>query len=141
MNVNTILFRAKSTNDNRWVYGYYYYSHRYGSHFIKVSESIEDTDSFIDYDVEVDSKTISLFTGVLDSNGVKIFTNDIVNNHNSNHNSMVYFHSEQGKFVVGPNKSCMTGHVYNGGVKSVIGNTFDNPELMVGDKVKYTNAI
>ena len=141
MNLNNILFRAKKIGENRWVYGYYYYSIRYESHYIKVSENIEDTDSFVEFDVEVIPETIGIFTGVNDMNGNKIFTGDIINNINGNFNAMVYLYSELGKFVVGPNEKCMTGHVYSGSTKVVIGNIYDNHELMDGDKVKYVNYV
>lgn len=72
-----ILFRGKRIDNGEWVYGHYYYSERYECHYIHVANKTGKR-SFVDADVEVDSKTISQFTGLTDKNDKKIFERDLI---------------------------------------------------------------
>lgn len=65
-----ILFRAKDTSTNKWVYGFLTH------HCTKGRSRIFNADEQDVYDVF--TNTIGQFTGELDVNGVQIFEGDIV---------------------------------------------------------------
>lgn len=124
----TIKFRGKRITDGEWLYGYYFVNR--GEHFIVKDELAPTGNTFLDY--EVDSETVGQFTGKKDKNGKEIYEHDIIQHKGQNY--LVKFLA--GMFY-GSAEECNKG-IYGGfplwslvdmGCK-IIGNKFDNPELL-----------
>lgn len=143
-----IEFRGKRTDNGEWVYGYYAHLHKttycfkedYDAHpeneLHRMIFEHEQDWGLPNYhlQVDVDPETVGQYTGLKDKNGTKIFEGDIAK-----------------KFRLG--KMCIYQIVYDNGLASfigqagmgfttfdhdsegleVIGNIYDNPELLEGD--------
>ena len=121
-----ILFRGK-TFDGRWVMGDLS-QHKNGKKFIKCGSAVQS--------YEVIPETVGQYTGLTDKNGKKIFEGDIVR--------MFY---ASGYVEVGvirySNDTCRfrfvveENHIGYGfddtDIMEVIGNVYDNPELLKGE--------
>lgn len=143
-----ILFKGKSVNDGRWLLGGL---NDYGDYkSITVTRGFSIIDS-----CEVIPETISEYTGLSDKNGVKIFENDIVRY--GKKNWVVNWNDETFRWEISLKDGCYQYHIYDGqgypkyvdritlgwvaaefqlsGQLSVevIGNKFDNPELIERD--------
>lgn len=134
-----ILFRGKVLKTNKWVYG---------------SCNLENTLASIS-GCAVTPKTIGQYTGLSDKNGVKIFENDIVRY--GKKNWVVNWNDETFRWEISLKDGCYQYPIYDGqgypkyvdritlgwvaaefqlsGQLSVevIGNKFDNPELIERD--------
>ena len=130
-----ILFRGKSIEDNKWVYGDL---SREKKSFGKICTRIYRTTNNGWELIDVDSKTIGQYTGLTDKNGNKIFENDIVaywdtyNTENGQSEAdcigKVVWDDETISFQVTNRLSAESYEVLD--ECSVIGNIFDNPELL-----------
>ena len=122
-----ILFKAKRINNGKWVEGYYCKWLK-GERIITYSE--KETDCIITWmsnggmsRYEVDLETLCQFTGLCDKNGKKIWENDILK----------YEWGEEKIDVVEYQPPIFT---YSKSMRwslnqdEVIGNIFDNPELL-----------
>lgn len=144
-----IEFRGKRIDNGEWIYGGY---HR---HLKRTPSPIGDTikekdwqsliiqSGFSDWNMpkpinyfEVDSKTVVQFTGLKDKNNKKIYTNDIIEikyaNDESVHKFKVYYDYENAYYSL-KEIGCDNLDVLCGWSQSqleVIGNVFDNPELL-----------
>lgn len=141
-----ILFRGKSVNSGEWVCGGYFKTDN--EHYI-----ITNTDDIVifslwDYAEFIIPETVSEFCGLTDKNGKKIFEGDIIKvitiDTNTERLAVVGF----GKFIDENNGDEYIGfYVEFDGIKititqlemeevkdrfEVIGNVFDNPELVEG---------
>ena len=128
------LFKAKRLENGEWVQGYLIYS------FTGVSIIVTEYDHtpMLVTRYEVDMKTICQCTGLKDKNGKLIWENDIVkgkyydNGKSHRHIGQVKYTCEAYK-VVGVKQ--YTGyHAHLDGAYEVIGNIFDNPELLESEE-------
>lgn len=129
-----ILFRGKSLYDNKWVEGFYVHANKaYGEdidrHFIIEHGEFE----YDNYDAwEVYPETVGQYTGLCDKNG-KIFEGDIFEWGYAGVKEFRYaivYDAELASFV----GERHFGFVSLNGVDiEVIGNVYDNPELLEVD--------
>ena len=78
--------------------------------------------------IEVDYETVGRFTGLTDRNGVKIFEGDILEAESGNRGYVMFIN---GAFMKSCNSKDMPFLIASD-VNAVIGNVFDNPELLKG---------
>ena len=146
-----ILFRAKRIDNGEWVSGYYVYDYAHNAHFIFKNQLVCPNcinDRRIDYsvcDYEIDPKTLCQYTELKDNNGKRIWENDIVKCNKRKDGFEFYkvlwrkyyadFGVEPLEFGIqypiglGENEQDIKGCNYE-----VIGNVFDNSELLKGDQ-------
>lgn len=127
-----ILFRAKRTDNGEWVEGFYV-------NRFDVNEEIEHLifwrKSYTVWEyAKIDPETLCQYTGLKDKNGNRIWENDIVSGY-FNHKKItgfikygsnaVYYIEREGSYGI---------HLDNSeDWLEVIGNIFDNPELLKGE--------
>jgi uncharacterized phage protein (TIGR01671 family) len=128
-----ILFRGKRVDNGEWVYGYYFSSERdIEDGFVwrdipQIQQRYGDHYQYFD----VIPETIGQYTGLTDKNGKKIFEGDIVEGFLSLHpdrkihqvvyeDNGFYYRDEDGVGWHPDHITCV----------EVIGNIFDNPELL-----------
>ena len=130
-----ILFRAKRLDNGEWVEG----DLRHGGYANNDSETYIMKSDYALHNIPVDPETVCQFTGLTDKNGVKIFEGDIVRDYDEENEVFVvkyYAHSGYAAFDVEPEINCDCNglsYLMALGSAEVIGNIFDNPELMGGE--------
>ena len=146
-----ILFKAKRIDNGKWVEGYYCKWLK-GERIITYSE--KETDCIITWmsnggmsRYEVDPETICQFTGLHDKHGNKIWENDIVEYHFDNtKKAPIRYGTYQSCFDTKETAHCGfyvdwsektyfrkdLGYWINMIEANVVGNIFDNPELLKG---------
>lgn len=153
-----ILFRGKRMTDGRWVYGDY---HKYTCTTSGITPTpthyIMGTNASSKAQIWVDPSTVGQYTDMTDKNGVKIFEGDIVSAKNNICGGTYRFLVEFGvcggeknveypvgfpcfffKEVTGviPSEYMMRKdpvYFLNAYICEVIGNAYDNPELLEGN--------
>lgn len=137
-----ILFRGKAINRDKgkhrtdyknkeWVYGLItkLYEERFPALPAEMCNEYGVTG------IEIDYKTIGQYTDLTDKNGKKIFEGDIVNFKTTAYlfkNCLIKYNSQLARFCAVDNK----GHSYPMDEKfeyEIIGNIYDNPELLRSD--------
>lgn len=123
-----ILFRGKRIDNGEWVEGY----------LLQISESslifnFSEEDGQLFHNLyELESETVCQYTGLVDKNGMKIFEGDILKGNNDGTTETGDVSFEEGAWnVIGD----IQEHLYSLGdfynyTFEVIGNIFDNPELI-----------
>lgn len=135
-----ILFKAKRIDNGEWVYGNYAFTDTNGEqHFIFQNKAFEH---------EVDKDTICQYTGLTDKNGNKIWENDIVKRYTSNGDewriskivwadyslNMGWCIEDVKSLAITSSRLFSVGFDVNDTKKcEVIGNIFDNAELLKGE--------
>lgn len=136
-----VLFRGKSVEDSEWVEGYLVEKTDSDSGSIVQSYIVEkaqfswnaDEDvRFCDIDeIKVLPETVGQFTGLTDKNGAKIFEDDILK---ARHNDYPYLVSyDECRFKIEDkwgNRIKMTQDAINLLEVELVGNIYDNPELL-----------
>ena len=147
----TLLFKAKREDNNEWVEGYYW-TNLVHNHFIRVAK--DNKEKFAIEDFEILPETLCQYTGMTDYKGTRIFENDIIEFEDLGEDGYEYKEGfeytnravvEWDKMMYTLNKFQYSG---NSGVQEllfnneneeihctftgskVIGNVFDNPELL-----------
>ena len=133
-----ILFRAKRIDNSEWVEGYFvigkWYLDEKERYAILPIDLCFYPHCEINEWIEIDPKTLCQFTGMIDKNGKRIWENDIVSGY-FNHKKItgfikygsnaVYYIEREGSYGI---------HLDNSeDWLEVIGNIFDNPELLKGE--------
>ena len=125
-----IRFKAKRIDNREWVEGYvvkYGFTNR--EKFYIVPQYASDL-----YGFEVVPSTICQFTGLNDKNGQKIWENDIVNCFEAECCGKISWNESEAGFyfdVLLEDGTYEEEHIYDyADCMEVIGNIFDNPELM-----------
>lgn len=126
-----ILFKAKRIDNGEWVEGYVVRKH--GLYFIY---DIVNSESCRQNNYEIDPETLCQFTGLCDKNGKKIWENDILMAHldESYPEDATYETVEWGVAGWVGNETDSTDRKYLDKFDlkhfKVVGNIFDNPELL-----------
>lgn len=133
-----ILFRAKRADNGEWVEGYFaigkWYLDEKEMYAILPIDLCFYPHCEINEWIEIDPETVCQYTGLKDKNGKRIWENDIVSGY-FNHKKItgfikygsnaVYYIEREGSYGI---------HLDNSeDWLEVIGNIFDNPELLKGE--------
>ena len=128
-----ILFRGKRVDNGGWVEGYYAVKGKgtdLEKHFIVTSTFCSNTNAYPFYftDNWVEPETICQYTGLKDKFGKKVFEGDILN---------VIYSDQQGECHYAENyllddlrTTSVIGWLDYANELEIVGNKFDNPELI-----------
>ena len=132
-----ILFRAKRKDNSEWIEGYYY-KRIQERNVVDAIETYDGNIHSIEY-YEIDPKTLCQYTGKTDKYGKKIWENDIVSAvwysvPLDDATGLITFYEEWCGYII-HDKSTKSRYLlsdYGADVYEfeVIGNIFDNPELI-----------
>lgn len=126
-----ILFRGKRTDNGEWVYGV---PTKDGRGEMVMVENIFECEEYNCRGANclyVDENTVGQYTGLADKNGTKIFEGDIVLLKGDEEPYQVAF--DESRFQVYGNSICyVMDNFYDHDIE-VIGNIYDNLELLEGD--------
>ena len=140
--MRTIKFRAKRVDKDEIVFGDLLTGMGYkkGKFYIlpHLTHYPSDCNSLDGYEVE--TETVGQFTGLLDKNGKEIYEGDIIGCHNPDIKHLIFYNEKQGRFMAALNGDIENDFVGVCGLddsrwnasKEVIGNVYDNPELLKG---------
>ena len=128
-----ILFRAKRVDNSKWIEGYYV---KYESHLnCDCYYGIVPTDAGGLYAVRINPETLCQYTGLKDKNGNQIWEHDIIKHKRSDTIGTVKWYQEDyvgwcvNDIVI--DEQQFTDEMWC--ECEVIGNIFDNPELLKGE--------
>ena len=131
-----ILFKAKRKDNGEWVEGYYVYC-RKRHYILSILNKAIGFDEREDEWVEADPNTICQYTGLTDKNGKRIWENDICDRKEKYPEIVTYNKGDwqlDYSYALGKEKhfcACNLGfYVCERNCVEVIGNVFDNPELL-----------
>lgn len=127
------LFKAKRVNNGEWVIGYYGVIGKRNVIIEKYAENYYCPDTCESRHGnqihEVNSKTICQCTGLRDKNGKLIWENDIVKINNDKVNTLITFRDFEIICTI-PNEKYYKHRLEYDTEYEVVGNVFDNPELL-----------
>ena len=140
------LYRAKRTDDGEWVFGGLSYCEKTNAYFI--TNMGKDHISYIGFHQEVDSDTICQCTGLKDKNGKLIWENDICRRVllptkrikiNFKTTYVPYKCCISAIDLDGSNITFLSDYINNQYEVEVIGNIFDNKELLEREDKNESN--
>lgn len=118
-----ILFKAKHLVLNKWYEGYYVKMGRL--HYICVLYDVSEYKL-----IEVDPSTLCQFTGLTDKNKDKIWENDIIEVPGEDEYFKLVWQEDTASFVLVNDSLIVTFDNYWSYDVEVVGNTFDNSDLL-----------
>lgn len=120
-----ILFRGKKKSDKKWIYGNLLQT----DNITYVIQNYALFDGIGKY--EIDPETVCQYTGLTDRNGRKIFENDVVKleDYHGHRTVYVFYGEDCGCWFYGGD-GFSDEYIFNGQQKEVIGNYFDNEDLL-----------
>lgn len=130
-----ILFRGKRLDNGEWVKGFITAACDCAGRLYFIEQPAQDLDD-CNHSYEVDFTTIGQYTGMLDKNGIKIFEGDIVDfsdRSDGDGYGVVRYDETETEFEIEYDNICKSlgRHYYPKDIE-VIGNIYDNPELLKG---------
>ena len=135
-----IRFRGKRLDNGEWVDGGYYEGNAGGCYILQGFQSLavnfgenDDIRNEVPALFRVDPNTVSQYTGLKDKNGQKIFEGDIVLKRTYNGKRAFPVDFTDGMFYAGYGGGSSTathGYTLNDRQIEIIGNKWDNPELL-----------
>lgn len=120
------LFKAKRVDNGKWVQGYYYQIWENGYILWGMTNDVPNM-------IEVDVSTLCQCTGLKDKKGKLIWENDIVKINNSKGNVLITFRDFEIICTI-PNEKYYKHRLEYDTEYEVVGNVFDNPELLESEK-------
>lgn len=127
-----ILFRGKRLDNGEWVEGFITAACDCAGRLYFIEQPAQDLDD-CNYSYEVDFTTIGQYTGLNDKNGIKIFEGDIVDfsdRSDGDGYGVVKYDTDETEFEFEyDNIYRSLGSYYPKNIE-VIGNIYDNPELL-----------
>ena len=132
-----ILFRAKREDNGEWAYGYYVCLPDVAGSvsMLHVPAGNPDESNKTYY---VKKSTVGQFTGLTDKNGTKIFEGDIIQTYDPDDGyAVVRYDETETEFYadfIGENVYYGLGGNFRIDDIEIIGNIYDNPELIGGEK-------
>lgn len=128
------LFKAKRIDNGEWVKGALVYDDRDRLYRI-ITEISYSTGTCLTADIapRVDKSTICQCTGLKDKNGKLIWENDVVKINNSKVNTLITFRDFEIICTI-PNEKYYKHRLEYDTEYEVIGNIFDNPELLESEE-------
>lgn len=129
-----MLFRGKRTDNDEWVKGFYCVFNN-KKHLIYTGYAEVDCGDYYPDAFEVDPSTVGQYTGLSDICGKKIFEGDIVkrNRLGGVYRYQVCYDEGLTSFI-GLRGIGYTRFTYDLDEFEIIGNVYDNPELLKGDE-------
>lgn len=123
-----IKFRGKDRRTGKWYYGNLYVEDIYGrTHICTPKRGCFD----------IDPETVGQFTSLYDCDGKEIYEGDIIGCHNPRIKHLIFYNEKQGRFMAALNGDIENNFGVCGlddsrwtGSKKVIGNVYDNSELL-----------
>lgn len=129
-----ILFKAKRIDNGEWVEGSYLYCEKATTVSFQNEHYILVFDGYGVVYHEVDRDTLCQYTGLTDKNGKKIWENDIIIVNDRYKGRVIWSEVWTNYMVVGNGHINISIHNRWDDIYEVIGNIFDNPELMKGEE-------